>query len=94
MSRPRPTDEQLRKLQVIEERKKWIAAAMPLSAILMLVALQVSERYGPLQLVLLCVLTLLVIGGGIYLSFCQRCPRCSGWIVIPKCPSCGLAPEK
>lgn len=29
----------------------------------------------------------------IYLTCCLRCPRCAGWIVIPKCPSCGLKLE-
>lgn len=37
-----------------------------------------------------------VIGLGllVYLSFFLRCPRCSSWIAIPKCPSCGLKLDK
>jgi hypothetical protein len=30
------------------------------------------------------------LAGFVYLTCGLRCPRCSGWIVIPKCPSCGL----
>ena len=30
----------------------------------------------------------------IYMAFCLRCPRCKGWIAIPKCPSCGIALDR
>jgi hypothetical protein len=36
------------------------------------------------------VFLLAVLGHLVYVTCCLRCPRCSGWIVIPKCPSCGL----
>lgn len=39
------------------------------------------------------VVVLLGLTPVIYLTCCLRCPRCAGWIVMPKCPSCGLKLE-
>ncbi len=49
-----------------------------------------GEGYEVLSAILVIGLFLGVIGIFVYQTCFQRCSRCAGWIVIPKCPACGL----
>ena len=84
-------------LQRIAARRKWLSLSAQ-SALLLAFAAIVSrrlfgERYDALSMILAFGLLLGAIGIFVYLTCFQRCPRCAGWIVIPKCPACGLKLE-
>jgi hypothetical protein len=91
--RPPPTEEQLRKIKSIETTRKQViflvTAGMPLLFLISWVT-----RNEAAKMVLAVVALLISMSGVIYVSFLQRCPRCKGWISLPRCPACGLAPDK
>ena len=67
----------------------WLVTTiMPL-----LVVVSVIQKRQALGMALAVGALVVVASGVIYISFCLRCPRCSGWIVMPKCPACGLKLE-
>jgi hypothetical protein len=51
---------------------------------------QLPEKYAVLSIFLAASAALVALAVIIHISFCLRCPRCSGWIAMPKCPACGL----
>lgn len=89
-----PGNTELRKLEAIAGRRKQ----QPLIGMLGLMIIAglnfLPESYSWLQVVLQSVVLLALLAQFIYVSFALRCPRCSGWIAIPKCPSCGLKLER
>lgn len=90
---PAPTDDERRKLKAIQ--------AIRQRAVLVIVALVpfllVVSRFTP-NVIIKMTLAVGAVAAGLgillYLSFGLRCPRCRGWISMPKCPSCGLALER
>lgn len=50
----------------------------------------VPERYAAASTIVAVGLILALLAVLVYQTCCLRCPRCAGWVVIPKCPSCGL----
>ena len=85
---------EVRRLEAIASRRKWLFAIMQIGVLLALGAIAsrrlFGERYDMLPLILAIALTVGAMGIFVYLTCFQRCPRCAGWIVIPKCPACGL----
>jgi DMSO reductase anchor subunit len=53
-----------------------------------------SPRNAAVAAALAIVVFVILFGHMIYLACFLRCPRCSGWIAMPKCPGCGLGLEK
>jgi hypothetical protein len=64
--------------------------ATPIPVLLRLV----PETYSSVSAVLSVGVVLGIVSLFVYRTCMLRCPRCSGWIVIPKCPACGLKLEK
>lgn len=52
------------------------------------------ERYSVAAAVAAVGLALIGVGIFVYQACFLRCPRCSSWIVIPKCSDCGLELDK
>lgn len=81
-------------LQKIAARRKWLVLGAQCTILLALLAIAsrraLGERYDTLSLLFGSAFLLATIGIFVYLTCFQRCPRCAGWIVIPKCPGCGL----
>lgn len=79
------------RLKTIASRQKWLFVGMQIGILLAIASGRLlGERYDVLAAILTIGLGLGAIGIFVYLSCFQRCPRCAGWIVIPKCPACGL----
>ena len=77
-------------------------AAVPMRTLLAVVSvsglvlsLQVlPERYSTVSAIAAVTLALSGIAVMVYQACFLRCPRCSAWIAIPKCPDCGLKLDK
>jgi hypothetical protein len=95
MTDPKIPGREMVRLETIASRQKSLFAVAQLGALLGLgcaIALPrlLGESYNVLSAILAIGLFLGVVGIFVYLTCFQRCPRCAGWIVIPKCPTCGL----
>src|SRR5690242_11307641 len=89
------TDSERAKLERINSTRISLVVLMLLcSSSVIILHYAIPDRYETLKVFLAIALAVVVLGMLIYLSFCLRCPRCSGWIAIPKCPACGLRLEK
>src|SRR5688572_27133895 len=88
--RHQPTAAEKARLQTIAT----LRMQLPVVAIVGIgIAIAVSVLIAPgsvLPAIIAVTAAVILLGQLIYVSFCLRCPRCSGWIVLPKCPSCGL----
>ncbi len=84
-----PTAEELKKLELIDRTRKQ---AVPVALLAGLAALFIGrmQRHEDLKILLMASAVLIMLATVIYVSFCLRCPRCSGWIAIARCPACGL----
>jgi hypothetical protein len=61
----------------------------------LILCLQVlPERYSTVSAIAAVGLALSGIAVMVYQACFLRCPRCSAWIAIPKCPDCGLKVDK
>lgn len=82
------------KLERLAATQKWLFLSAQCTVALALVAIAsrrvLGEGYEVLLLLVGIGLLLGAIGIFVYLTCFQRCPRCAGWIVMPKCPGCGL----
>lgn len=91
MNRRTPTEQERIALQRIEAgRASSLSAILVLGGLMLLLQL-LRDRADAVSVV---VSVVLVLGMGailVYRACFLRCPRCSGWIAVPKCPSCGLA---
>ena len=90
MNRQAPTAQERAAL----ERIKAIQTRSPL-VVLAMVGLTLSlqllpERYAAVSAVVSIGLAFGIVAMFVYRACFLRCPRCSGWIAIPKCPACGL----
>jgi hypothetical protein len=52
------------------------------------------EQHGAATAIASVALMLGMVALLVYRACFLRCPRCSGWIAIPKCPGCGLKLDK
>jgi hypothetical protein len=92
-----PTDQELAKLERIAALTKTLPLlGLPILAFAFFIIRFMPDREGLHWPVLTfgAIGLILALTPLLYLSFCLRCPRCSGWIAIPKCPSCGLKLEE
>lgn len=89
-----PTTQEWLALKRIEgvPKRSLLVAAMVGALVLSLQAL--PERYAALSAIASVGLALCGIVALVYQACLLRCPRCSGWIAIPKCPECGLKLER
>lgn len=88
------TEAERRQLEKIASRWRYGAAAAPLLLLLGLGGRLLPQPYYVLSIAAGVVAAGVGIGWFIYLSFFQRCPRCSGWIgAAPKCLACGIKLE-
>ena len=87
MNRREPTTEERKALEKIDA----IGARSPLlglGLILFTASLQLlPERYATIAAIASVSGALCVIAVFVYRACFLRCPRCSGWVAIPKCPS-------
>jgi hypothetical protein len=94
MTSPSVAEPEVKRLEAIASRRTSLFRVAQIATLLALGAVAsrrvIGERYDVLALILGIGLMAGVIGVLIYLTCFQRCPRCAGWIVIPKCPACGL----
>lgn len=91
MNRREPTTEERKALQRIEAFRTRMPL-VALSAGLPILALQaLPERDATIVMIVAIPALLCQLAALVYWACCLRCPRCAGWIAIPKCPSCGLA---
>ena len=83
----KPTDLERAKLERIATAKKWLPfLVVPLAFSSPIYLLYPNRATTALAITVF----LLMLAPVLYLSFFLRCPRCAGWIAMPKCPSCGL----
>lgn len=87
MTRHAPTTREEIALKRIEAGLIRSPVAMLMATGLILSAQLLPDRYAAVTAI---VSVGLMVGMLIYRACFLRCPRCAGWIVIPKCPSCGL----
>jgi hypothetical protein len=90
MNRPGLTTQEriaLEKIKGIPTRSLYMVFAIG-GMILSLQAL--PERYSAVSAIVSVGLALGMVATLAYQACFLRCPRCSGWIVVPKCPGCGL----
>lgn len=90
MKRKGPTTQERLVLQRIARipARSMIAAAAVVGLVLSLQTL--PEQYAAFASVAAFVAVLVGLAVFVYQACFLRCPRCSGWIAVPKCPSCGL----
>lgn len=86
---------EMARLETIASRRKSLFVVAQIGTLLGLfcaIALPrlIGESYNVLSALLASGVFLGVIGIFVYLTCFLRCPRCAGWIVIPKCPACDL----
>jgi hypothetical protein len=94
MNRQNPTAQERIALKRIE--------AVPMRSLLALVTIgglvlalrALPERFSTVAAIASVALALTGIAVLIYQACFLRCPRCSAWIAIPKCPDCGLKLDK
>lgn len=90
MSRHAPTTDEriaLERIDAIRKRSYLVGLAF-CGLVVMLQAL--PERYSSVAAVASVALVLCMVAVLAYRACFLRCPRCSGWIAIAKCPGCGL----
>jgi hypothetical protein len=93
----RPTDaERSKLLHIASLRKSLPLLTLSFGAVAILIIRQVPDLHDSHWAVITvaAVAAILFLTPLVYLSFFLRCPRCSGRIAIPKCPSCGLRLEE
>ncbi len=95
MTDPKVLGCEMARLETIASRQKSLFVGAQIASLLGLVCAialprLLGEGYDVLSATLAIGLFLGVMGIYVYLTCFQRCPRCAGWIVIPKCPACGL----
>jgi hypothetical protein len=95
MTDPKVPGREMARLETLASRQKSLFVVAQIGALLGLgcvIALPrlLGESYDVLSAILATSLFLGVIAILVHLTCFQRCPRCVGWIVIPKCPACGL----
>ncbi len=88
-----PTEDELKQLQLVDRTRKQAVAVV---FVLLFLLLPISRLSGheAMRMFLAASAVVIMLATLVYVSFCMRCPRCSGWIAIPKCPACGLKLEK
>lgn len=90
MKRQGPTTQERLVLERIARipTRSLIAAGAVVGLVLCLRAL--PEQYAAFSSFAAVVAVLIGLAFFVYQACFLRCPRCSGWIAVPKCPSCGL----
>ena len=90
MNRQGPTAQERVALQRIAgARMRSLLAVATIGGLV--VALQLlPERYSAVSAIAAVGLAFGSVAVLVYQACLLRCPRCSGWIAIPKCPGCGL----
>ena len=89
----RGTDAQQAALERVAARRNSLGILIGVCAPLVFgVNLLIGKRAPRFAVTIDVVILVGILGMLVYLLF-SRCPRCSGWIAIPKCPSCGLMLE-
>jgi uncharacterized membrane protein HdeD (DUF308 family) len=91
--KPPPTEDELRKLRSIETTRKQVVLLVT-AGIPLLFLISWFIQHETASIVLAVIALLISLSGVVYISFLLRCPRCKGWISMPKCPACGLALDK
>jgi hypothetical protein len=94
MNRHAPTTQERIALERIEasQTRSYLALLMMVGLILSRQLL--PERYAAGSAIASVALVIGMVAMLVYRACFLRCPRCSGWIVIPKCPACGLKLDK
>jgi len=77
----------LERIEAIVARSPWVVIAI---MALMLSLQWLPERYAAVSAIVSVGVVLGGVATLVYRACFLRCPRCSGWIAIPKCPACGL----
>ena len=90
MKRQEPTTRERIALEKIAAgQRRWLLAG-PAGAALIFSLRLLPERYADVSAYVAVGLVLGMVAIFVYRACMLRCPRCSGWIAIPKCPACGL----
>jgi hypothetical protein len=94
MNRQSPTNQERIALERIEGlRTQWPLVLFAMWGLLLPLRF-LPERYSGVSAIASVALVLGMVALLVYQACFLRCPRCSGWIVIPKCPGCGLKLDK
>jgi hypothetical protein len=92
-----PTEQETKQLEEIEARLKLLDLSSHVAVLLMLLLvgslIVAPEQYQTVKTILVVAIALALVGTLVYRTCFLRCPRCAGWIVLPKCP-CGVKLEK
>ena len=90
----KPTTQERHALKRIEATN-WLSVIVVAALAGLLPAAQfLPERFSSVSAVLSILMVLGAIGVLVYRTCFLRCPRCSGWVAMPKCVACGLTLEK
>jgi hypothetical protein len=90
MNRQRPTPEEMLALQKIKGIHARTLVAVFAVGALAFTLRALPERYAAASVIASIGLVLYIVAVLIYRACFLKCPRCSKWIVIAKCPHCGL----
>jgi hypothetical protein len=94
MNQKSPTPQEtlaLKRIQGVPMRSPLTVLAI---SALLLSLQSLPERYAAVSAFVSVGLALCVVAVLVYQACFLRCPRCYGWIAIPKCPDCGLRLEE
>lgn len=89
-----PSRQERAKLERVAATPSRVLGAMGAGMLGILLIKALPDEYGAVKAVFIATMLLVVLGALVYQACLQRCPRCSGWIVMPKCPGCGLGLER
>lgn len=90
MNIPQPTADEKTALERIEATQRLsLVGILAMIAVLSLLRF-VPDEHSAIAAIASVVVVLIALSLLVYRTCFLRCPRCSGWIVIAKCPACGL----
>lgn len=91
------TEQETKQFEEIEAKLKLLDLSANVGGVLMLLLVGLlivaPEQYQTAKTIVAVTIGFALIGILIYRTCFLRCPRCAGWIVLPKCP-CGLKLKK
>jgi hypothetical protein len=91
MNRQSPTtEERIALKRIAQVPMRTLLVALAVIGLQVLSRQVLPERYSAVSAIVAVGLALAGIAVLVYQACFLRCPRCSAWIAIPKCPDCGL----
>ena len=85
-----PTEQERIALERIKSTNGLVVIAVLAVSCLYPIVQILPDRLSSVSVGLAVVIVLGAVGLVVYRACFLRCPRCSGWVAIPKCPACGL----